>query len=172
MKLAKVFLGVCILLGACQNTSRQLDRPVNGSHSGDHQDREAILELLQRESTAFWNKDFDGYARCWAHGEYIRTMGWWKTGGISITEGWETQAERVQSLMEEYPETNPTASRVRRENMNLLISGNMAWCTFDQYGEDTGDTAMDMPGRSRETRIFEKHDGEWKIVYVGWLLEE
>jgi hypothetical protein len=31
---------------------------------------------------------------------------------------------------------------------------------------------MDMAGLSRETRIFEKHDGEWKIVYVGWLLEE
>ena len=43
--------------------------------------------------------------------------------------------------------------------------------TFDQYGEDTGDELMDMPGLSRETRIFEKIDGEWKIAYTGWLLD-
>jgi hypothetical protein len=43
--------------------------------------------------------------------------------------------------------------------------------TFDQYGEDTGDSLMDMAGRSRETRIFEKVNGEWKIAYIGWLLE-
>jgi len=24
---------------------------------------------------------------------------------------------------------------------------------------------------SRETRILEKHDGKWKIAYVGWPLE-
>ena len=29
---------------------------------------------------------------------------------------------------------------------------------------------MDMPGLSHETRILEKHDGQRKIVYVGWLL--
>ena len=30
---------------------------------------------------------------------------------------------------------------------------------------------LEMPGLSRETRILEKHAGEWKIVYVCWLLE-
>jgi hypothetical protein len=29
---------------------------------------------------------------------------------------------------------------------------------------------MDMPGLSHETRILEKHNGLWKLVYVGWLL--
>jgi hypothetical protein len=55
--------------------------------------------------------------------------------------------------------------------VNLRISGSMAWITFDQYGEDTGDLEMDMPGLSREARILEKQNGEWKIVYVNWLLE-
>lgn len=70
------------------------------------------------------------------------------------------------------PEPNPTAARYRREKVNLRVSGNVAWLTFDQYGLDTGEPDMDMPGRSRETRLLERHGGEWKIVYVGWLLEE
>lgn len=47
----------------------------------------------------------------------------------------------------------------------------MAWVTFDQYGKDTNDPTFDMPGLSRETRILEKINGKWKIVYVGWLLQ-
>jgi hypothetical protein len=45
----------------------------------------------------------------------------------------------------------------------------MAWITYDQYAPNTGEAAMDMPGLSRETKILEKHRGEWKLVYVGYL---
>jgi hypothetical protein len=67
-------------------------------------------------------------------------------------------------------EPNPTVAQVRRENLNLRTARNVAWITFDQYGLDTGELDTDMPGISRETRILEKHNGEWKIAYVGWLL--
>ena len=30
---------------------------------------------------------------------------------------------------------------------------------------------MDKPSLSRETKILEKHDGKWKIVYVGIVPE-
>lgn len=50
----------------------------------------------------------------------------------------------------------PIAQIPHIENVNLRISGNMAWVTFDQFGEDTGSQAFDMPGLSRETRILEK----------------
>lgn len=80
-------------------------------------------------------------------------------------------SENMRSVMAENPTPNPTAAKVRRENVNVRVTENMAWVTFDQYGADTGEPDMDMPGLSRETRILEKHDGAWKIVYVGWLLE-
>ena len=128
------------------------------------------MEVIDRESEAFWNKDFEGYAACWLHEEHVRTMGWWEDGGITVVEGWNERAARTQKHMEASPEPNPTANNVKRVNVNLRIFEDVAWMTFDQYGEDTGDSLMDMPGLSRETRILEKHDGEWKIVYVGWLL--
>lgn len=131
----------------------------------------AIMQVIAAESVAFWNKDFSAWAQCWRQTPYIRRVGWWASGGITVTEGWQALSDRVKATMLEYPEPNPTALNVRRENVNLRVEGNMAWVTFDQFGEDTGDSAMDMPGLSRETRILEKHDGAWKIVYVCWLLE-
>ncbi len=134
-------------------------------------DTSAILQVIADESSAFWNKDFAAWAKCWGHTANIRMMGWWAHGGITVIEGWEALSQRVKTTMVTSPEPNPTAAQVRRENVNLHIKGDMAWVTFDQYGQDTGDLAMDMPGLSRETRILEKEQGEWRIVYVNWLLE-
>ena len=36
----------------------------------------------------------------------------------------------------------------------------------------TGEPRFHMPGLSSETRMFEKHDGKWKVVYLGYVLEE
>jgi hypothetical protein len=131
----------------------------------------AIMQVIADESAAFWNKDFAAWAQCWLHTPDIRMMGWWARGGITVIEGWDALSSRVKATMAANPEPNPTAAHVRRENVNLRISGSMAWVTFDQYGQETGDLEMDMPGLSRETRVLEKHSGKWEIAYVNWLLE-
>jgi hypothetical protein len=132
---------------------------------------EAIMQVIEAESRAFWDKDFEAWAACWVHAPYTRTMGWWQRGGVTVLAGWDVQSARIGQVMGANPEPNPTAYNVRRENVNLRVTAEMAWLTFDQYGEDTADPDMDMPGLSRETRILEKHEGQWKIVYAGWLLE-
>ena len=132
---------------------------------------EAILNLNARESAAFWNKDYEAWAQCWVHAPYIRSMGWYPVGGVSYVEGWDTLSTHTREHLANNPTPNPNAAQVRRENFNVQIMGDLAWATFDQYGTDTGQPTFDMPGRSRETRILEKQDGQWKFVYVGFLLE-
>lgn len=137
----------------------------------DYQKEQAsILQVIENESNAFWDKDYNKWAACWVHEPYIRTMGWWKDGGITVVQGWDERSSRTKGYMDEFPERNP--QNVRRENINIRILQDAAWVTFDQYGNDTGEPVMDMPGLSRETRFLEKHEGKWKIVYVGWLLQE
>lgn len=161
---------------ACQTKEANLSsvqHPSTFKETNDlEKEKKAIFDVIEGESKAFWDKDFERYASYWVHEPYIRTMGWWKAGGVTVVKGWEERGQRTQKHMEESPEPNPTATKVRRENINLRIYQDVAWLTFDQYGEDTGDPTMDMPGLSRETRILEKHNGQWKIAYVGWLLEE
>jgi hypothetical protein len=133
-------------------------------------DVRAILKVIEEESAAFWNKDFEAFARHWVHEPYARHMGWWSRGGITAICGWREIGMRMKWQMEQNPEPNPTARAVRRENVNIRVGADIAWVTFDQHGLETGDRRMDMPGLSHETRILEKHDGVWKIAYAGWLL--
>ena len=171
MKLIPFYISLVlsILLFSCANTEKAKDSTVR---TVDHEkERQAILAVIEGESAAFWNKDYEKWSYYWVQEPYIRTMGWWKDGGVTVVEGWNQRAERSKGNFTKSPEANPTATRVRRENINMRIYPDVAWLTFDQYGEDTGDKLMDMPGLSRETRIMEKHNGEWKIAYVGWLLQ-
>jgi hypothetical protein len=95
-------------------------------------DTTAILQVVADESAAFWNKDFEAWTRCWLHTAYVRMIGWWARGGITVIEGWDALSSRVKTTMVANPDPNPTATHVRRENVNLRISGNMAWVTFDK----------------------------------------
>jgi hypothetical protein len=158
---------ICLIATACQPKP---DNTESGTPIDFEKEKEAIMAVIDGESAAFWNKDYEKWASYWVHESYIRTMGWWQDGGVTVVEGWDDRAKRTREHMEASPEPNPTASNVRRENINIRIFEDVAWLTFDQYGTDTGDSLMDMPGLSRESRILEKHDGQWRIAYVGWLL--
>jgi hypothetical protein len=135
-------------------------------------ENEAVMQVIEAETNAFWMKDYAAWAACWLQSPDIHREGWWARGGIRITQGWQDLSDSVKQNMVANPDPNPTATLVRRENVRIRVSGDgqMAWVTFDQYGADTGEPDMDMPGVSHETRILEKHDGAWKIVYVCWLL--
>ncbi len=130
---------------------------------------EAILRVIEDETAAFWRKDFEAWARCWVQAPYIRRFGWWTLGGITCREGWDQISGRMKELMNEFPEPNPSAHQVRRENINLRIGIDMAWITFDQYAPLTGEPSMDMPGLCREANVLEKHDGQWKIASLCYL---
>jgi DNA-binding CsgD family transcriptional regulator len=71
--------------------------------------------------------------------------------------------------MEDHPEPNPTAMDVRRKNIVIRVGQDMAWVTFEQYAHERGEPDVDMPGLSREARVLEKHDGEWRIAYHCYI---
>jgi DNA-binding CsgD family transcriptional regulator len=137
--------------------------------TGKDDDRQAILKLMAKESTAFWNKDYQAWADCWVQAPYVCRAGWWSLGGVTIRRGWDDLSDRTRQAIAENPKPNPTATEVRRENVVLRVGKDMAWVTYDQYAPDTGELVFDMPGLSRETKIFEKQQGEWKLVYVSYL---
>ncbi len=157
---------LCCILMICTAITLRNNQPDPSTLS---EEEEAIKKVIIEETEAFWNKDFKKLSSCFVQDEYIRVVGWWEHGGITVRKGWSVIGARTEKLMIENPEKN--FQQVTRENFNIRISENMAWATFEQYGTDTGEKTMDMPGLSYETRILEKHNGEWKIAYIGWLLD-
>ena|SRR5687767_2279476 len=157
---------ICTLLGILLFSTAVTLR---NSHETIAAEEEAVKRVIIEETEAFWNKDFKQFSHYWVQDDYVRIVGWWETGGITVRKGWSVIGERMEKVMKENPEKNH--QNVTRENFNIRISGDMAWVTFEQYGTDTGEKVMDMPGLSYETRILEKHNGQWKIAYIGWLLD-
>jgi hypothetical protein len=132
----------------------------------------ALLEVIERQSAAFWAKDFQRWADTWVHADYIRRVGWSHPAGASNIEGWDAIGGAMRKNMTDNPQPNLTPAKLVRSRFNFRIYGDVAWVTFQQRGVDTGDPRFDMPGLSYETRMFEKHDGKWKVVYLGYVLEE
>ncbi|QHT70627.1 hypothetical protein GXP67_30230 [Rhodocytophaga rosea] len=69
-------------------------------------EREQILQVIENESKAFWDKDYEKWAACWVHEPYIRTMGWWKDGGVTVVKGWEERGPEPKGIWMNF--RNPT----------------------------------------------------------------
>ncbi|MEO6013241.1 MAG: LuxR C-terminal-related transcriptional regulator [Devosia sp.] len=130
-------------------------------------DKAAIVALLDREFAAFYRKDFAAMEHCWLDSPTTCRWGWSSRGGLIARIGWTAIGTRMRQLMQESPQ--PSGNVVRRENLDIHVDRDTAWLTFEQYGDDTGNRQMDMPGLCHEMRVLERHDGEWKIVFLLFL---
>ncbi len=131
------------------------------------EDKEAILELIERETTAFLCRDFDAWAECWVHHEAVRRLAALTGGVADYQEGWATGSDAIRNIFAKFPMPNPDAARtIRRSNFSIRIAGDMAWASFDQYG-DMHEDPLVTAGLSHEVRIFEKQATRWKIAMVG-----
>jgi len=102
------------------------------------------------------------------HESYLGRWGWWAHGGLFVRRGWGDISERLRREMQERPEPQPRmAHDTRLENLELRIHGDMAWATYEQHYP--GGTVWDgkrAPALSYEARVFERHDGQWKIAFI------
>jgi hypothetical protein len=126
-------------------------------------DQAAILRVIENETAAYFNKDYEGWAACWVHAPYVRRFGWFAQGGRLISQSWEQEAAEKKEAMQQYPAPNRSVQSVVRENLNIRVGGKVAWVTFEQIAPETGDP-FDVQGRQYEGRVMEKHGGEWKIA--------
>jgi SnoaL-like domain len=143
-----------------------------GDRGAVEDDSAAIMEVVERQAAAFWAKDFARWSETWVHADYVRRVGWSPTGGVISVEGWDAIGGAMKKLMAENPTPNPTPAKLVRDHINVRSYKDVAWVTFDQHGVDTGEARFDMPGLSHETRILERHDGKWRLAYVGYVLAD
>ena len=61
----------------------------------------------------------------------------------------------------------PYAPEARYENLQLQISRDMAWVTFDLTRPTIEDAPYYFGGVSHEFRVLEKHDGTWLVAFWG-----
>lgn len=136
--------------------------------ASDPEDEAAIVALLHANRIAMWTADFDAWRECFVHADYTTRWGWWRAGGVFVRRGWEEIEGRVGR---DYPGVHRDyAYDTQIRNLTIRIVGDVAWVVFDQiypgYDMLPGHVG---PGLIHEMRILERHEGRWKIAFLGFL---
>lgn len=126
-------------------------------------DEEAIKAVIERETKAYFNIDYDKWMDSWSHVPYA----YWSyadTAGINDYKGW--RAIEI-GFADYFVTTKPTDIEVDRIWEDLRIYKDGAYARFRQTVITNG---VKGPVQT-EIRVLEKDrkNKEWKIVLVGVL---
>lgn len=124
-------------------------------------EKEAIKAVIEEETNAFLNRDFDRFAATYVQDETnIRLSA--NKSGYNYYVGWE----EIGSLFKEYFENNPDPSTdtYEKTNYKVKVYRKSAWVINDETVYDSdGENSLKMIA----VRFLEKYNGEWKIVYLS-----
>ncbi len=128
------------------------------------EDKAAVLAVLVAENAAFMRRDLDAWAEYWVHSPQSRFMISHALHGSRVLEGWDAIKTFFELGLREITETYDE-TRVHLERMNVVVSGDMAWATYDQVGDGTGDKFY-LVGTYHQLQIFQRIAGQWKISCI------
>ena len=135
-------------------------------------DEAKIIELINANRIAVWMADYDAYAKCFVHAPYTTRWNASMRAGIFVRLGWEEIATRVKEQWKASADTFPNpvlAYETKVENVRIRIMGDMAWTTYTQRYPGLPEHHRNGLIPTCELRILERHDGEWRIAFLGFL---
>jgi hypothetical protein len=126
-------------------------------------DEDAIKAVIERETRAYFNIDYENWLDSWSHVPYA----YWSyadTAGISDYEGWK--AIEI-GFTDYFVTTKPLFIEVDRTWEDLRVYKDGAYARFKQAVITNGIRGPEQT----EIRVLEKDpkDKSWKIVLVGVL---
>lgn len=128
-------------------------------------EKDAILATIEKETNSFFARDYESWKSTFAHTDYAFQAWSNQDGTFDASVGWELIDKTIGSYISENPVPDSAQRKVERKNIMFKFYGpNVAFLTWDQFNSDIG---ANMFLHSKETRLMEKINGEWKIVEVS-----
>lgn len=122
-------------------------------------EQDAIKKVLLNETEGFFTRDKAKWANAWAHTPYIYFAANLYGGDFLLVKGWDKLEKQFANQFK----SRKVMDKVVIQNANFVIhqNGNMAFVSYDQ-------TLLDSQGKttSKESRVLEKIDGQWRIINV------
>lgn len=123
-------------------------------------EKNAIKEIVIKETTAWANRDYNTFISTYAHKPYTT---WRCFNGRRFFEtfGWDEIDKNFKSSFENSPDT--LKFKITRDDFIIHVNDNMAWISF------IANSSWDNPGRmvklkTQESRSLIKENGQWKIL--------
>jgi hypothetical protein len=153
-----------ILVGtlACLSCTDKANETASKEANLDNE-KKAIYATIDNETKAFFNRDYNAWKATYAQTDYAFQAWSNRDGTFDSNVGWED----IDNLIGKYITDNPEKShpKVERKNIKYKFYGdNVAYLTWDQFNSDRDEKNFH---HSKEVRLMEKIDGQWKIVCVS-----
>ncbi len=160
---------ICLLwaLAGAQYGCRQLPREGATPEAALEREKAAIRRVVDLETTAYYQQDFPTWRSTFLDTSYFRSYGYWEgyPEKVRVYNGFDAlEAFKKKQFVEN--RTLWQGSVEEKSNENFRIYPGVAWYTYDQVSYDL--KTRKLLGKSVETRILEKHDGQWKIAYQNF----
>jgi len=129
-------------------------------------DKDAILATIEKETESFFARDYDAWKSTYAQTDYAFQAWSNRDGTFDASVGWNGINGTVGKYIHENPESQLSSHPiVERKNILYKFYGPGAcYLTWDQFNSNK---AGDNFHHSKEVRVMEKINGQWKIVCVA-----
>lgn len=128
-------------------------------------EEEEIIEFLRSEQDSYFRGDFEAFVDHWHHGPQVRRILSGPHVGTRANFGWDELKPRFEEGLRQFPQDFDARTLLRWDNVQIQLSGDMAWISYDQV--TTRDVPqMHVPPLSHETKIVQRFEGTWKLVCV------
>ena len=154
-KLSILILSTILFTISCKQTAQNNENEVDNTSITKEQEEKAILETLNNETKAAFQRNYDSWKEKWIQEPRVtKTYIDFVDNTFSESVGWNEISQFVKTFIEEHPEPEPIPKLIDKIDVQLYGSG--AWVVYEQQDS--------IRGLKRETRLMEKADGEWKIA--------
>jgi len=155
IRLIAILFATVICLASCKQKEQPVE-PQKIEQSADPvEERKAILNTLNNETKAAFQRDYAAWQKHWVHDADITKIYLdFPENTFSESLGWSEISGFVKDFFEKHPEPEPVPELL--DSINVRLYGKGAWVTYEQQDS--------LRGRKRETRLMEKVNGQWKIA--------
>lgn len=159
-----LFLTVIIIV-SCKSNSQTLSADIVKKPADFEKEKQAIFEVIEKETSSFYARDYNAWKNTRSQTDY-EFQAWNNGNGTFDAEvGWQQVNTGIEKYIKEHPVAVTSHPKVIRKNINCRFYGDScAFLTWDQYNSDS---AVKTYTHSKDLRLMEKQNGEWKIVAVA-----
>lgn len=152
------------LFQSCNNTTTE---QTSAATFDEAKEMEKIMQVIEGETSSFYKRDYESWKNFYIHTHYAFQA--WNNGDgtIDAKTGWAAVDSGIGNYIKTYPVEPGGSSHpvVLRKNMiTKFYADTVAYLLWDQYNSDQAGRQFQF---SKELRLMEKQNGEWKIVNVS-----
>ena len=162
MKSLSLFLIGSLLCVSCAKNEKQ-DEATQSVNI--EKEKKAINATIEKETQSFFARDYEAWKSNYAQTDYAFQAWSNDDGSFDSNVGWDDINKQIGKYITDNPEPVSSHPKVERKNMLYKFYGdNVAYLTWDQFNSDKPEKNFH---HSKEVRLMEKINGEWKIVCVS-----